>query len=158
MNKTKDILYAIFMGLILFVAGAIILGGVSYLIDTFIGFDFISIILFFLLSIYLTKLVMRGIGTRSKFYSIILPIYVVLMYILKDYVAIFVIYISAGVPFKSLLLIMPYYMWLSIVSTFTITSVSGIFDFIIGILMFIVEILIAGAGAYQSYKITKNIN
>ena len=85
MRKTRDVLYTIFMGLILFLSGAVILGGISYFIDRYIGIDFVSVLLYFFMATFLTKRIMMNIVSRGIFYSIILPIYTGLMYLIKDY-------------------------------------------------------------------------
>ena len=62
MKNTRDYLYVIFMGLILFLSGAIILGGISYFIDVYIGFDFVSVLLYFVVSMFLTRQILKGIS------------------------------------------------------------------------------------------------
>jgi len=158
MSKTRDYLHVIFIGLLLFLSGAIILGAVSYLIGTFIGIDFISVILYFVTATFLTKQVLKGVETRNKFISIILPIYTALMYILKDYIALLVVYIISGAQFVEILKLVPTMMFYNFINIFIFdASVSGIFGFIINILFEVIEILIMGAGVYYSYKITKQI-
>lgn len=158
MSKTRDYLHVIFIGLLLFLSGAIILGAVSYLIGAYIGIDLISVILYFVMATFLTKQVLKGVETRNKFISIILPIYTALMYILKDYIALLVVYIISGAQFVEILKLVPTMMFYNFINIFIFdASVSGIFGFIINILFEVIEILIMGAGVYYSYKITKQI-
>ncbi len=154
--KTKDTLYVIFMGLILFLSGAIILGGIRYLISLANFVDFVTVILYFFFAIYITKLVMKKVTTRSRVYSIILPLYTAIMYVLKDYVAFFVIDTLNGIGFKDVFLLFISSLKVEFLSYFAFpTSLSGIFLYIVGILYFIIEVLIMVAGVYQSYRITK---
>lgn len=154
--KTKDTLYVIFMGLILFLSGAIILGGIRYLISLANFIDFVTVILYFFFAIYITKLVMKKVTTRSRVYSIILPLYTAIMYVLKDYVAFFVIDTLNGIGFKDVFLLFISSLKAEFLSYFAFpTSLSGIFLYIVGILYFIIEVLIMVAGVYQCYRITK---
>lgn len=158
MRKTRDYLYLIFVGLILFLCGSIILGCVSYLIDRFIGIDFISVILYFFVAIFLTKQVLKGIEIRNKFVSIILPIFTALMFILKDYVAIVVFNAMSGVSFLQIIKSVPLTMWYNFIGIFTASiDAVGVFNFILNILFFIIDILIMGVGIYYSYRITKRM-
>jgi len=154
--KKKDTLYVIFMGLVLFLSGAIILGGIRYLISLANFIDFVTVILYFFFAIYITKLVMKKVTTRSRVYSIILPLYTAIMYVLKDYVAFFVIDTLNGIGFKDVFLLFISSLKVEFLSYFAFpTSLSGIFLYIVGILYFIIEVLIMVAGVYQSYRITK---
>ncbi len=155
MRKTRDILYTIFMGLLLFLSGAIILGGIEYFINLYIGFDFVSVILFFILARFLTTLVLKGIESRGFFYSIYLPLMVVVMYLVKDYVFFLVYYIMAGVNILSVLAFIPELMLERIISYFVYSSEIGLGYFILNLLSGLLDILILFIGVYQSYKITK---
>lgn len=155
MRKTRDILYTIFMGLLLFLSGAIILGGIEYFINLYIGFDFVSVILFFILARFLTTLVLKGIESRGLFYSIYLPLMVVVMYLVKDYVFFLVYYIMAGVNILSVLAFIPELMLERIISYFVFSSEIGLGYFILNLLSGLLDILILFIGVYQSYKITK---
>lgn len=155
MRKTRDILYTIFMGLLLFLSGAIILGGIEYFINLYIGFDFVSVILFFILARFLTTLVLKGIESRGLFYSIYLPLMVVVMYLVKDYVFFLVYYIMAGVNILSVLAFIPELMLERIISYFVYSSEIGLGYFILNLLSGLLDILILFIGVYQSYKITK---
>ena len=155
MKKTKDYLYVIFIGLILYLAGAVILGGISYFIDVFIGFDFVSVLLFFVFSMFITRQVLKGISIRNKFVSIILCIYTAIMYFIKDFVAILVVLLMNGEAFFDALLFIPYYYFVTFISVFTIDfSVDGVFTAIINLLITIIDILILVIGVYNCYKIT----
>lgn len=154
--KTKDTLYVIFMGLVLFLSGAIILGGIRYLISLANFVDFVTVILYFFFAIYITRLVMKKVTTRSRVFSIVLPLYTAIMYVLKDYVAFFVIDTLNGISFKDVFLLFISSLKAEFLSYFAFpTSLSGIFLYIVGILYFIIEVLIMVAGVYQSYRITK---
>ena len=155
MRKTRDILYTIFMGLILFISGAIILGGIEFFISMYIGIDFVSVILFFILTRFLTNLVLKGIESRGLFYSIYLPLMVVLMFLLKDYVFFLVYYILGGVNILTVLSVIPELMLDRLISYFVYTSEIGIGNYIINLFYGIIDILILIIGVYQSYKITK---
>lgn len=155
MKNTRDYLYVIFIGLILYLAGAIILGGISYFIDVFIGFDFVSVLLFFIFSMFITRQVLKGISIRNKFVSIILCIYTAIMYFIKDFVAILVVLLMSGEAFFDALLFIPYYYFVSFISVFSIDfSVDGVFTAIINLLITIIDILILVIGVYNCYKIT----
>ena len=155
MKNTRDYLYVIFIGLILYLAGAIILGGISYFIDVFIGFDFVSVLLFFVFSMFITRQVLKGISIRNKFVSIILCIYTAIMYFIKDFVAILVVLLMNGEAFFDALLFIPYYYFVTFISVFTIDfSVDGVFTAIINLLITIIDILILVIGVYNCYKIT----
>ena len=155
MKNTRDYLYVIFIGLILYLAGAIILGGISYFIDVFIGFDFVSVLLFFIFSMFITRQVLKGISIRNKFVSIILCIYTAIMYFIKDFVAILVVLLMSGEAFFDALLFIPYYYFVTFISVFTIDfSVDGVFTAIINLLITIIDILILVIGVYNCYKIT----
>ena len=156
MRKTRDVLYTIFMGLILFLSGAVILGGISYFIDRYIGIDFVSVLLYFFMATFLTKRIMMNIVSRGIFYSIILPIYTGLMYLIKDYVAFLIVFIVSGASIKDTLLVIPSMMFYSFINAFLIDfSATGFFNGIINILMLVIEILIMAAGIYNSYRVTK---
>ena len=149
MKNTRDYLYVIFMGLILFLSGAIILGGISYFIDVYIGFDFVSVLLYFVVSMFLTRQILKGI-------SIMLPLYTAIMYFVKDFVAILVILITSGETFIDAISFIPYYYIVRFISVFSIDfSVDGVFTAIINLLITILDILIMIVGVYNSYKITK---
>lgn len=156
MKNIRDYLYVIFIGLLLYLSGAVILGGISYFIDITIGIDFISVLLYFLSSIFLTRQVLKGITIRNKFVSIILPIYTALMYFLKDFIAILVINMVNGGTFLESLMIIPYIYYINFITVFQIDfSVDGVFSTIIRLLITILDILIMAVGVYNSYKITK---
>ena len=156
MKNIRDYLYVIFIGLLLYLSGAVILGGISYFIDITIGIDFISVLLYFLSSIFLTIQVLKGITIRNKFVSIILPIYTALMYFLKDFIAILVINMVNGGTFLESLMIIPYIYYINFITVFQIDfSVDGVFSAIIRLLITILDILIMAVGVYNSYKITK---
>lgn len=156
MKNIRDYLYVIFIGLLLYLSGAVILGGISYFIDITIGIDFISVLLYFLSSIFLTRQVLKGITIRNKFVSIILPIYTALMYFLKDFIAILVINMVNGGTFLESLMIIPYIYYINFITVFQIDfSVDGVFSAIIRLLITILDILIMAVGVYNSYKITK---
>ncbi|MBR4237674.1 hypothetical protein IKQ02_04495 [bacterium] len=156
MKNTRDYLYVIFMGLILFLSGAIILGGISYFIDVYIGFDFVSVLLYFVVSMFLTRQILKGISIRNKFVSIMLPLYTAIMYFIKDFVAILVILITSGETFIDAISFIPYYYIVRFISVFSIDfSVDGVFTAIINLLITILDILIMIVGVYNSYKITK---
>lgn len=156
MKNIRDYLYVIFIGLLLYLSGAVILGGISYFIDMTIGIDFISVLLYFLSSIFLTRQVLKGITIRNKFVSIILPIYTALMYFLKDFIAILVINMVNGGTFLESLMIIPYIYYINFITVFQIDfSVDGVFSAIIRLLITILDILIMAVGVYNSYKITK---
>ncbi len=156
MKNIRDYLYVIFIGLLLYLSGAVILGGISYFIDMTIGIDFISVLLYFLSSIFLTRQVLKGITIRNKFVSIILPIYTALMYFLKDFIAILVINMVNGGTFLESLMIIPHIYYINFITVFQIDfSVDGVFSAIIRLLITILDILIMAVGVYNSYKITK---
>lgn len=156
MKNIRDYLYVIFIGLLLYLSGAVILGGISYFIDMTIGIDFISVLLYFLSSIFLTRQVLKGITIRNKFVSIILPIYTALMYFLKDFIAILVINMVNGGTFLESLMIIPYIYYINFITVFQIDfSVDGVFSAIIRLLITILDTLIMAVGVYNSYKITK---
>ncbi len=143
------------MGLILFLSGAIILGGIEYFINLYIGIDFVSVILFFILARFLTNLVLKGIESRGLFYSIYLPLMVVVMFLVKDYVFFLVYYILGGVNVLTVLSVIPELMWIRFISTFIYSSETGLGYYILGIIRLLLDILILFIGVYQSYKITK---
>ncbi len=156
MKKTKDYLYVIFIGLILYLSGAIILGAISYFVGTFIGVDFISIVLFFLLSMFLSRQILRGINMRNNFVSIMVVIYTCLMYIIKDYTVFFVMLLLEGYDIMAILSTAPIMLINSFLLIFSLDfSIDGIFTSIIIILSKIIDILIMVAGAYYSYRITR---
>ena len=127
-----------------------------HFIDITIGIDFISVLLYFLSSIFLTRQVLKGITIRNKFVSIILPIYTALMYFLKDFIAILVINMVNGGTFLESLMIIPYIYYINFITVFQIDfSVDGVFSTIIRLLITILDILIMAVGVYNSYKITK---
>ena len=143
------------MGLILFISGAIILGGIEYFIYSYIGIDFVSVIIFFILARFLTNLVLKGIESRGLFYSIYLPLMVVVMFLLKDYVFFLVYYILGGVNVFSILAFIPQLMLDRLITTFIYSSEVGVGNYILNLLSFIVDVIILIIGVYQSYKITK---
>ena len=143
------------MGLILFISGAIILGGIEYFINLYIGIDFVSVIIFFILARFLTNLVLKGIESRGLFYSIYLPLMVVVMFLLKDYVFFLVYYILGGVNVFSILAFIPQLMLDRLITTFIYSSEVGVGNYILNLLSFIVDVIILIIGVYQSYKITK---
>ncbi|MBP5343370.1 hypothetical protein J6Y73_05540 [bacterium] len=156
MKKTRDYLYLIFVGLILYICAAIILGGISFFVETYVGIDFISVILYFLVSIFITRQVLKGISIRNKFVSIILPLYTALMYILKDFIAIFIIYFLDGASIIDAILLIPRIYYLRLITAFSFDfTVDGVFTSIINALIYIIDILIMCVGIYNSYKITK---
>ena len=121
----------------------------------YIGIDFVSVILFFILTRFLTNLVLKGIESRGLFYSIYLPLMVVLMFLLKDYVFFLVYYILGGVNILTVLSVIPELMLDRLISYFVYTSEIGIGNYIINLFYGIIDILILIIGVYQSYKITK---
>jgi len=156
MNKTKDILYTIFMGLLLYVAGAVILGGAQYFINMYFSMDFISIILYFFLARYITSQVLKGVNERGKFYTIILCIYTALMYLMKDYVATTIYLFMIGYGFKELISLVPFTMYLNFITIFDFSlSIDGFFVSIISLLIKIIDLLVMGYGVYTTYKLTK---
>ena len=96
MGKTKDVLYVTFMGLLLFLSGSIILGGIRYAITLILPIDFISIFVYFFLVMFLTKQVLRGARFRLTYYSIYLPILSVLMYLLVGPIQLIILFIASG--------------------------------------------------------------
>jgi len=158
MRKTRDILYTIFMGLILFLSGAIILGGIEYFINEYIGFDIVSVILFFIAARYLTILVLKGLSTTSKFYSIYIQIMVILMYIFKDYVFFLVYYIVSGANIFAILKSIPYLMYERLLSYFIYSSEIGLGYYVLNLFSGILDVVILFVGVYTSYKITKIYN
>ena len=156
-NKIKDYIYLIFVSLVLFIAGAIIIGGIKYFIGISIGIDFVSIIIYYLLSAFLTRQILKYIRIRNTFVSIYLPLLTGIMYILSQYVAFIIIYTVMGYPFIEVLKVIPEVMVMQVLSYFTSFSLSvdGIFGPIINILILLIEILVMVIGIYQSYKVTR---
>ncbi len=155
MKKTGEYLYLIFIGFLLFMAGAVILGGISYFIDLYIGFDFISVILYYVFSMFLTRQVLKGIEIRGKAVSIILPLYTALMCIIKEFVVYIIILMLAGNGFFESLLIIPYTYLMDIISIFgNGFSMDGIFTSLINILIVILDVAIMIIGVVNSYRVT----
>jgi len=156
MNKTKDIIYAILFGALLYLVGAIILGAVEYLIDLYIGIDFVSILLYFFLARYITSQLMKGINNGGKFYTILFCIYTGLMFVLKNFVSTFVLLMVSGYSFVEILPLIPMTILGRIISVFKLDlSVNGALASIVNLLMLIIDLLIMGDGIYDAYKITK---
>ena len=158
-SKIGDYLYVIFIGLLLFLAGSIIIGGASFLLKAYVGIDLISVILYYIVTIYITKEILKHIDIRNLFVSIYLPILAGLMYIFSEYVAFVIIYTVNGAPILQVLGVIPrimYYNFLSYFTSFSL-SVDGIFGPILNIFYLIIEILVVTVGVYQSYKITRRL-
>ncbi len=156
-SRIRDYLYVIFMGLLLYLLGAVIIGGVSYFLRRFVGFDFLSVIVYYLISVYITRQIIRNVDVRGNFVSIYLPILTGLMYILSQFVFYFILLLTLGFPIKDVILSIPIYFINEILGYFTnfSLSVDGIFEPLINILLLIIEILIMIVGISQSYKVTR---
>ena len=156
-RNVRDYIYVIFMGLILYLLGAIIIGGVSYFLKRFIGFDFLSVIVYYLISVFITRQIIKNIYIRNNFVSIYLPTLTGIMYVLSQFVLYFIILLMMGLPFKDIFLAVPIAFINEILSYFTSFSLSvdGIFEPLINILLLIIEILIMIVGITQSYKVTR---
>ena len=156
-RNVRDYIYVIFMGLILYLLGAIIIGGVSYFLKRFIGFDFLSVIVYYLISVFITRQIIKNIYIRNNFVSIYLPTLTGIMYVLSQFVLYFIILLVMGFPFKDIFLAVPVAYFNQILSYFTSFSLSvdGIFEPLINILLLVIEILIMIVGITQSYKVTR---
>ncbi len=151
MNKTKDIVYVTFMGLIMFLSGSILLGGIRFVINLIFPIDFISILIYFMLVRFLTKLVMRGVNTRCLYYSIYLPTLSVLMYLLVGPIYTFILLLVAGNSFFSSLA----YTFISYIDSFISGFTGEPLQIMLSIFYLFIEILVLSLGVRDSYRLTK---
>ena len=153
MGKTKDVLYVTFMGLLLFLSGSIILGGIRYAITLILPIDFISIFVYFFLVMFLTKQVLRGARFRLTYYSIYLPILSVLMYLLVEPIQLIILFIASGANVLKSIALIPNL----IVNSYILMFSGDVLNILLNVLYIIVEIFILVRAASNSYKITKRI-
>ena len=153
MGKTKDVLYVTFMGLLLFLSGSIILGGIRYAITLILPIDFISIFVYFFLVMFLTKQVLRGARFRLTYYSIYLPILSVLMYLLVGPIQLIILFIASGANVLKSIALIPNL----IVNSYILMFSGDVWNILLNVLYIIVEIFILVRAASNSYKITKRI-
>lgn len=151
MNKTKDTLYVIFMGLIEFLSGSILLGGIRFVVNYLMPLDFVSILVYFALVRFLTKLVMRGVSTRSIFYSIYLPILSVLMYLLVNPIYLFIALMVQGASFLDSVNYIVIYSINTFISGFTGEPL----EILLSSFYLFIELLVILIAVKDSYKLTK---
>lgn len=153
MGKTKDVLYVTFMGLLLFLSGSIILGGIRYAITLILPIDFFSIFVYFFLVMFLTKQVLRGARFRLTYYSIYLPILSVLMYLLVEPIQLIILFIASGANVLKSIALIPNL----IINSYILMFSGDVWNILLNVLYIIVEIFILVRAASNSYKITKRI-
>ena len=151
LNKTKDTLYVIFMGLIEFLSGSILLGGIRFVVNYLMPLDFVSILVYFALVRFLTKLVMRGVSTRSIFYSIYLPILSVLMYLLVNPIYLFIALMVQGASFLDSVNYIVIYSINTFISGFTGEPL----EILLSSFYLFIELLVILIAVKDSYKLTK---
>ena len=157
MRKTKDYLYVVFIGLILFLSGSIILGGIRYFSAIFIGIDFISTLAYFFLSSFITRQIISKISIRNKFVSFILPFYAALMYIFKLYTTAFIELLVSGYGFIEILKVIPMSMYYNLIIIFNPVYYSSFTSYIVQLLSFIIDVFVGFVGVYYSYRVTKRM-
>ncbi len=101
-------------------------------------------------------MVMKGIRQPNKFFSILFPIYVVLMYFVEESMIILIRLALSGINILSIIPLIPEYYALRVISIFSFTSGASLLNMIVELLLFVINILIIFIGCRDSYKIAES--
>ena len=155
-NKTKDNLYLIFMGLLLYISGGLIIAAIRYFINRYVGIDFITIVLYYFGSVYITKLILNNIYIRNKFVTVYLCIMTAIMYLISRFAIYFILALIYKMPILNLMMLIPgsYVRQIVLLFSMDTINVDTIFQPIVIFLSLVIEVLIMIVGIVQCRKVT----